>query len=259
MRWNLAIFFFLLNPMHSLFIPGISRRKIIFYQILPQSFSMLQNNLDKLEDLDITDFSEIEDFDNDKIEKTEKKEKCTKNNIDDEPDTMIYFMENRIQFYGPITHKSCMQLLILLSEIENNFIEFPYKFVELHIQSTGGELLPTFHIADYIKQMKCPVHTYIDSYAASAATILSVVGTKRYMSEHSLILIHQLSTQIAGKYGQMENELTNLKTIMELAENIYLENSSSKLEPDQLKKLLEKDIWLNASLALEYGLVDEIY
>ena len=116
--------------------------------------------------------------------------------------------------------------------------------------------MPSFYVADVIHTLRVPVYTYIDSFAASAATLLSVVGTKRFMTKNSLVLIHQLSTKISGKYSELGTEMLNLKTIMDNVKTIYLKNTL--IQEDELNKLLSTDIWLNASTALELGLVDEV-
>tara|TARA_Y100000389_G_scaffold112868_2_gene110005 strand:+ start:4276 stop:4932 length:657 start_codon:yes stop_codon:yes gene_type:complete len=171
-------------------------------------------------------------------------------------DTLIKLDMNNILFYGPITRNSCFQLQCYLREFEKKRKMLDYNEVKLHIQSQGGELLPAFYVSDYIKKMRMPVHTYIDSYAASAATLISVAGKRRYMSEHSLLLVHQLSSQISGKYDQFNVEVANLNTIMNLAKDIYIKNSN--LTNTELDELLSTDLWLNSSVALSMGMIDEI-
>lgn len=166
--------------------------------------------------------------------------------------SIIKLNDNIIRFYGPITRISCLRLQYMLNELEDSK---EIKTIHLHIQSTGGELMSAFFVSDYIKCMKTPVYTYVDSFAASAATILTIVGKKRFMSEHSLILIHQLSTEISGKYNELNIELENLDTIMGLAKDIYLKNS--KLNPEALDELLATNLWLNSTIALKLGIIDE--
>ena len=71
--------------------------------------------------------------------------------------------------------------------------------INLHIQSSGGSLMNTYYIVDLIQSLETPVNTFIDGFAASAATLISVAGDKRYMTKNSLMLIHQLSSQNGGK------------------------------------------------------------
>ena len=78
--------------------------------------------------------------------------------------------------------------------------------------------------------------TYVDGFAASAATFLSVVGNKRFMSRHSYMLIHQLSTNFWGKYSEFEDEKQNLDLMMETIKRVY-----EKYTKVPMRKIDEKD------------------
>ena len=175
------------------------------------------------------------------------------NEINLDKTNFIKVKDNVVRFYGPVNKLSCLQLQFVLNEFEDNNNT---EIIHLHIQSNGGELVSAFYVSDYIKNMKIPVYTYIDSFAASAATVLSIVGKKRFMSENSLVLIHQLSTQISGSFNQINTEVANLDTIMGLTRNIYLKNS--KMDLETLDNLLSTNLWLNSTKALELGIVDKI-
>ena len=169
---------------------------------------------------------------------------------------------NDIYFYGPVNMRSCIILKNYLIDLDNksNIFKAQYKIspppINLHIQSPGGSLLHAFYIIDLIRTLETPVHTYIDGFAASAATLMSVVGKKRFITKNSLMLIHQLSGSEGGKYSELKDEMANFDTMMNNIDNIYLEYS--KLNKTKLHELLSHDLWLNSELALEYGLVDEI-
>ena len=157
-----------------------------------------------------------------------------------------------IYFYGDVTVETCAMLTRTLCDIDQT--EEP---IHLHIQSFGGELLPTFNVIDTIERLKSPVYSYVEGYAASAATLISVCCDKRYMGQRSLMLIHQLSGTSEGTYGFMKQEMDNMNIYMDFAKQIYL--SHSKLNNESLSNILLFDNkWLNSSMCLEYGLVDEI-
>ena len=65
-----------------------------------------------------------------------------------------------------------------------------------------------------------------------------------------------MSSGFWGKFTAIEDEVKNLKKLMEMIKDVYLNHT--KIEKKQLDKLLKRDLWLNAQEALEYGLVDEI-
>ena len=74
---------------------------------------------------------------------------------------------------------------------------------------------------DCIRNSKIPIYTIIEGRAASAATFMSIAGKKRYITENSVLLIHQLSSGMWGKMSELEDELENNKFFMEKIYSIY--------------------------------------
>jgi ATP-dependent protease ClpP protease subunit len=192
-----------------------------------------------------------------------KKYLLNENLVDERSQNIIQQNNNDIYFYSSVTHESCFELSRRLIEIDKTSQEFILEYgvysppINLHIQSEGGSLLHALYVTDVIKNLKTPVHTYIDGFAASAATLISVVGDKRFISKNSLMLIHQLSSMNAGKYDKMEDEMENLDNIMNIVIDLYLRNTN--IGRDKLIEILKKDIWLDSKTCMAYGLVDTIY
>tara|TARA_B100000886_G_scaffold274187_1_gene198099 strand:+ start:87 stop:725 length:639 start_codon:yes stop_codon:yes gene_type:complete len=185
--------------------------------------------------------------------KDKEKSKSINESTNDNPMT--------ITFYSDINSQSCIALSQAIKTMDKQSkqleIEYNYRLpIKLHIQSFGGELLPSFYVCDLIKSLETPVHIYIDGYVASAASLISVCGDKRFMTKHSSILIHQLKSSSSGKFNEMKDEFKNLNFFMESLKEIYLENT--RIKNDELEDLLKSDIWLPAKKCLELGLIDEI-
>tara|TARA_A100001015_G_scaffold304143_1_gene394902 strand:+ start:1721 stop:2452 length:732 start_codon:yes stop_codon:yes gene_type:complete len=166
-----------------------------------------------------------------------------------------------INFYTPVSSDSCMVLAAMLKKMDTKAreleIQYDYRFpIKLHMQSLGGELMPSFYICDLIKNIETPVHVYVDGYVASAAASIAVCGDKRFMTKHSSILIHQLKSSSTGKFNEMKEEMSNLNLFMNNLREIFLENT--KLTEKELETLLFSDIWLPSEKCIEYGIVDEI-
>ena len=102
-----------------------------------------------------------------------------------------------------------------------------------------------------------PIYTVIEGFVASAGTLISVCGEKRYIGKNAYVLIHELRSGVWGKMSEIEEEMTNIKKIQEHLINIYLEKT--KIKRKKLNRILKKDIEWNADEALEFGIVDEIY
>ena len=109
---------------------------------------------------------------------------------------------------------------------------------------------------DMIIGSRIPVNTIVDGCAASAATLISVVGTRRYITKHSYILIHQLSSIFWGNFEQLKDDMENSHKFMSMIKSIY--KQYTKIPMKKLDEILKHDLWFTAEEALSYGLVDEI-
>ena len=170
--------------------------------------------------------------------------------------------ENKIYFYAGVNRESAAELNKKIGELQvksftmaNNLDIEPYP-IHLHINSGGGSIISGIASMDTILSCKVPVYTYVDGFAASAATFLSVVGNKRYMSRNSYMLIHQLSSNFWGKYSEFEDEKQNLDLMMKTIKNVY--KKYTKLPMKKLDEILKHDLMWDAEKCLEYGMIDEI-
>ena len=128
--------------------------------------------------------------------------------------------------------------------------------IHLHINSYGGSVFAAFGTIDYIMSAKTPVYTYIDACAASAGTIMSVCGNRRFMGEHAYMLVHQLSSQHWGKFQELKDDMENSEKLMERIKEIYMQKT--KIPKTKMDEILKHDLWWDAKTCLRYGLVDDI-
>ena len=172
----------------------------------------------------------------------------------DDPETLIASTDKlrRVRFYGPIDAKSLLSLNAILSKFDDESND-P---IHLHIQSGGGELLPALYTADLIASIPSPVHTYVDGFCASAATLLAVCGQRRYMSRHSVVMVHELSSSYSGQYADLIQSTRNTEILMEQMLNIY--NERTHMDEEQLRSLLSVDRYLDAPTCLKLGMIDRI-
>lgn len=174
--------------------------------------------------------------------------------------------DNHIYFRTDVCDKSIGKLIRIINHVNRIFdkLESSIKITKLepnpiylHITSNGGSCLMGFVASDIIKNSRVPIFTIIEGYAISAATHLSVVGKRRFITENSVMLIHQLSGAAYGKYSELKDDAANSDLLMERLRNLYLKNT--KIKKNELDKLLNKDIFLSAEKCIELGLADEIY
>lgn len=171
--------------------------------------------------------------------------------------------ENHIYFYQEVTPKTIMKLGLAIKSIEQQLINLATNLslsqvpaIHLHINSGGGCAFSGLAGAGHILKSQIPVFTYVEGNAASAATIMSCVGAKRFITEHSFMLIHQVSTDFWGTYENLKDEKESMDALMDMVSSIYLKHTG--LKKKQLKALLKRDLFLNAESCLELGLVDEV-
>jgi len=173
---------------------------------------------------------------------------------------------NRIFFYTKIDEESALNLNKILIEMSITHIHEKLTRqleqadpIYLHINSPGGLLYDALAIVETIKRVQksgVKVHTTIDGYAASAATLLSVVGNKRQMGKYSYMLIHQLSSDNVGKYDEIQDHMKNLDKLMNNIKEIYIKHC--KFPEKELIDLLKHDLILDAGTCLKYELIDII-
>jgi ATP-dependent Clp endopeptidase proteolytic subunit ClpP len=170
---------------------------------------------------------------------------------------------NHIYFYSEVDRESIFELIMHIkdAEEENTITAFKLHIdnipIFLHINSNGGDIFEAFNAMDVIQACKVPVYTIIEGATASAGTLISVVGSKRYISPNAFMLIHQLSSTCWGKMSELEDEFKNLQELTDKIKEIYIKHT--KIPKKELIKLLKHDLWLNSEKSLNYGLVDEIW
>jgi len=171
-------------------------------------------------------------------------------------------VENRIYFYSEIGRTEVLKLnrtlsqegIHLRNEAANQNREPASMY--LHINSYGGSIFAGFSALDAVLASPVPVYTIVDGCCASAATLFSVAGKKRYINKHGFMLIHQLSSVMWGKLKELKDEQQNLDRFMSMIKDVYKE--FTKVPQDKLDEILEHDLWFDAETCIKYGLVDEI-
>jgi ATP-dependent protease ClpP protease subunit len=177
--------------------------------------------------------------------------------------TGIEVEENHIYFYAPVTEKESLELVRILRRLD---VEMGYLAariglkknppIHLHIHSPGGDIFSGLNICDAIDGIKTDVFTYVEGSAASAATLISSRGKKRFISKRSFMLIHQPQILWAGKHDEFIDEIENQKNIFSAVKEIYLE--TTKIDEEELEELLRHELWLPAQKCIELGLADII-
>lgn len=184
-----------------------------------------------------------------------------------EDNHLIYLKHNHLYFHTEVSEDSVDKIKKLMRQYWNKILTvkkthecvvFKPKPLYLHIFSPGGCVYSGLSLYDFVIEYKkkIPVYTIVEGMAASAATFMSVAGTKRYITPNSYMLIHQLSTFFGGNFEQIQDEYINSKKIMEKIIQIY--KSHTKINKKKIPNILKHDLNWDAQECMTNGLVDEI-
>ena len=174
----------------------------------------------------------------------------------------ISVQDNKIYYYSGVNRDSAVELNKKIGELETKSLTLSKTLgilpppIKLFINSGGGSVTAGISSMDTILRCQVPVETYVDGFSASAATFLTVVDKKRYMSRNSYMLVHQLSSSFWGTYANFEDEKQNLDLMMKTVKDVY--KKYTKLPMKKLDEILKHDLMWDAQTCLDYGMIDEI-
>jgi len=142
---------------------------------------------------------------------------------------------------------------LLLLEAED-----PKKPVKVLINSPGGAVDDGFAIYDMMRYIRCPVTSVCIGLAASAATIILLGGDKgrRLALPNTRILLHQPSQSMRGVASDIEISANEIMRIRARINELLAEETGKSV--DEVKQDLNRDFWLSAPQAVEYGLLDKV-
>ena len=167
-------------------------------------------------------------------------------------------LKDRIIFLGgPIDDNVANVVIAQLLFLES---EDPDKEISFYINSPGGSITDGMAIVDTMNYIKCPVSTICVGLAASMGSVLLTCGAKgkRFATPNSEILIHQplISGGLAGQTTEIKIHADHMVKTREKLNKLLSEKTGQSLE--QIEKDTERDHYMTAQEALEYGLIDEI-
>jgi ATP-dependent Clp endopeptidase proteolytic subunit ClpP len=184
-------------------------------------------------------------------------------NGDNKDNQQISRENNHVYFHAEVNRGSIFKVINHLRAAEEACILMNHRYsttdipIYLHINSFGGSVFDAMTAIDVIQNSKIPIYTIIEGATASAGTLMSVVGKKRFMRPNAYMLIHQLSSGCWGKMAEIEDEFKNLQSIMTRIKDIYKENA--KIPKKELADVLKHDLWWDKDTCIKYGLIDEIW
>lgn len=140
-------------------------------------------------------------------------------------------------------------------------MESPEKDIHVYINSPGGSVTAGLAIYDIMQFVKCDVRTYCMGQAASMGSLLLAAGTegKRYALPHSRVMVHQPLIAGGGISGQATDIEIHAKEMLYLKKKLTeIYKTHTKKDFDFLTQSMERDNFMSAEEAKEFGIVDNV-
>ncbi len=172
-------------------------------------------------------------------------------------DIFSRLLKDRIVFLGTEVNDDVANIIIAqLLFLES---EDPDKDVQLYINSPGGVVTAGLAIYDTMQYVRCPVSTICIGQAASMGAVLLAAGSKgrRFALPHSRIMIHQPMGGARGQATDIEIQAREISHIKDTLVQILVDATGKSTE--QIAKDIDRDFYLGAAQAKEYGIIDEVF
>ena len=171
-------------------------------------------------------------------------------------DIYSLLLKERIIFLGtPIDSQVANVIVAQLLFLSR---EDPEREIQMYINSPGGEIYSGLAIYDTIQMISNPISTVAVGVTASFGTVLLTAGTKgrRYALPNATIHLHQPLGGAQGQATDIEIQTKQILRLRTLLNNILMKHTGKSMEV--IKQDTERDFYLEAKQAVEYGLVDQV-
>lgn len=171
-------------------------------------------------------------------------------------DIFSLLLRERIIFLGTPINDQIANLIVAQLLYLNR--EDPEREIQMYINSPGGVIYAGLAIYDTMQQIQAPIHTFAVGVTASMGTVLLAAGTSgyRYALPHATIHMHQAGGGAQGYTTDVEIQYREMKRQQDLLFGILSKHTGQTIA--QIADDFERDRWMDAITAKEYGLVDDI-
>jgi len=165
-------------------------------------------------------------------------------------------LENRIVFLiGEINYARAAEVIMKMLYLDNLKRG---RAIDLYINSPGGSVDDTMAIYDTIRYMGSPVATYCIGRAQSGAALILAAGTKghRFALPHAKIMLHQPWGGVTGQASDIKIQAEEILKAKKLLSEIFAKHTGQPVE--KIAEETERDRYMSAAEAKEYGLIDDV-
>ena len=160
-----------------------------------------------------------------------------------------------VMLNGPVEDVTANLIVAQMLFLESQNKEKPIRF---HINSPGGSVTAGMSIYDTMQYIKCPVHTIVMGIAASMGSFLASAGEKgkRFVLPNSRHMIHQPLGGTSGQASDVEIQYKELQFWKDRLTDLYAKHTGQSV--DILQADMDRDNFMSAEKAVEYGLADSV-
>lgn len=162
-----------------------------------------------------------------------------------------------VMLNGPVEDNSANLIVAQMLFLES---ENPDKPINFYINSPGGVITSGMSIYDTMQFIKSPVHTIVLGQACSMGSFLAQAGEagKRKMLPYARHMIHQPSGGTQGMASDIEIQYKEITKMKETLTELYVKHNSKGKTYEEFERDMDRDTFMSAQEALDYGLVDQI-
>jgi ATP-dependent Clp protease protease subunit len=171
-------------------------------------------------------------------------------------DLFSRLLKDRIIFLGtPVDDYFANLIVAQLLYLEK---EDPDKDIELYVNSPGGSVSAGLAIYDAMQHVRCDVATTCVGQAASMGAVLLAGGAKgkRFCLEHARVMMHQVSAGFQGTASDIYVQAEEIFRIKRIINEVLVRHTGQDIE--KIEKDTDRDFWMSAEQAKDYGVVDDV-
>ena len=172
-------------------------------------------------------------------------------------------MGNEIFYCGEITEVDILEFIEDFKKLEIELLKKKAELIgyepviHVHICSEGGDLFAGISAMNIIEKSRVKVVTIAQGVCCSAATFLLLGGHERRIGKNAHVLIHQITKNgFWGKYEELKDEMKSCDKFMDMVIKTYKEKTT--IPQKQFKKIMKRDMYLDAQECIKYNVVDSI-
>ncbi len=158
--------------------------------------------------------------------------------------------------YGDITSYKWYEDDVCAYDLSKELKELNGKDLKVRINSYGGEVSQGLAIYNLLRDYEGNVKTICDGFACSAASVVFMAGKERIMNKASLLLIHNAWTYVSGDANELRKQADDLEKITRPSIEVY--KSTSHLTENEIKEMMDREEWITADEALDYGFATSV-